>query len=179
MPIPPKPVSVRIFTALPPADADTFSKALPIVATTDLLQALVLYAPDLENIGSIDNTTSEATTTYSESVTSGFTFSTTQTVTIQASAEATIEVVKASLTIGFSISFTETWSTTKTTAFSFSVPPGKKAFTYRGYLRTAVINFNASTGAYSYGPTGRFLSPILATSGEPLVGAPSFRQLSP
>lgn len=178
MPIPPKPVHVQIFETLPPANADTFSKALPTAATADHLQAIVLYAPDLQAIGSIDNTTSEATTTYSRSVTSGFTFSTTQTLSVQASAEVTIEVVKASLTVGFSISFTEQWSTSKTTTIGFSVPPGQKAFTYQGYLLSAIINFDASSGTYSYGSTARFVTDILATSNVPLTGAPSFAQLN-
>ncbi|HEX5308212.1 MAG TPA: hypothetical protein VFW38_03940 [Solirubrobacteraceae bacterium] len=177
MPIPPGHTGVQIFDKLPPADADTFSKALPLLATTNYEQAMVLYAPDLENIGSIDNTTSQATTSYSETVTTGFVFSTTQTLSIEASAEVTIEVVKASLTIGFSISFTETWSSEKATTIGFSVPPGEKAFTYRGYLCTAILQYSAATGKYSYGQTGRFLTPILATSKQPLTGAATFRQL--
>lgn len=177
--IPPKPAAVKIFDKLPPANAATFSNALPTVATTDHLQAIVLYAPDLENIGAIDNTTSDATTTYSRSVTSGFTFSTTQTLSAQLAIEVSFEVVKATVTVGFSISFTEEWNSSKTTTIGFSVPPAKKAFTYQGYLLSAVIDFNANTGTYSYLPdTGRFVTDILTTSNVPLTGPPTFTQLA-
>jgi hypothetical protein len=177
MPIPPGKGKLQIFDKLPPADADTFSKALPTVATANTLQAIVLYAPDLQNVGSIDNTTSQATTTWSQSVTSGFSFSTTQTLSIQAAVEVTIEVVKASLTVGFSISFTEQWSTSKTTTIEFSVPPGQRAFTYQGYLLSAVLTYDPSTNKYAYGQMGRFVTSILATSATPLQGAANFQQV--
>lgn len=175
--IPPGPSKLKIFDALPPADADTFRQSLPTLSNTDVLQAIVLYAPNLQNVGSIDNTTSAATTTYSQSVTSGFTFSTTQTFSAQLAVEASIEVVKASLTVGFSLSFTEEWSKSKTTTIEFSVPPGKLAFTYQGYLLTALLQFDASSGKYSYLSTARFLTDVLATSEAPLTGGATFRSL--
>jgi hypothetical protein len=175
--IPPRPGKLTIFEKLPPATADTFGRSLPTLATTDHLQAITLYAPDLQAIGSIDNTTSQATTTYSQSLTSGFTFSTTQTFSSQLSAEVSIEVVKASLTLGFSLSFTETWEKSTTTTIGFSVAPGSKAFTYQGYLLAAVINFDAKTGSYSYLSTARCMTDVLATSDVPLTGQPKFTQI--
>jgi hypothetical protein len=174
--IPPNNGQLTIFDKLPPADRDTFSKSLPTLATADRLQAITLYAPDLQSIGSIDNTTSEATSTYSQSVTSGFTFSTTQTFSAQLSVEVTVEVVKAGLTLGFSLSFTETWDKSTTTTMEFAVPPGQKAFTYQGYMMAAIISFDASTGKYSYLSSARCLTPVLATSNVPLVGQPKFTQ---
>jgi hypothetical protein len=179
MDIPPRPGKLTIFDKLPPANRDTFSKSLPTTATADRLQAITLYAPDLQSIGSIDNTTSDATSSYSQSVTSGFTFSTTQTFSSQLSVEVSIEIVKAGLTLGFSLSFTETWDKSTTTTMEFSVPPGKKAFTYQGYMLAAVINFDAKTGEYSYQSTGRCMTPVLATSHVPLVGQPKFTQINP
>ena len=175
--IPPAPAKLKIFDALPPADADTFRQSLPTLSTTNNLQAIVLYAPDLQNVGSIDNTTSAATTTYSQSVTSGFTFSTTQTFSAQMSVEASVEVVKASLTVGFSLSFTEQWSSSKTTTIQFSVPPGKLAFTYQGYLLSALLQYDASSGKYSYLSSARFLTDVLATSEAPLTGRATFKAL--
>jgi hypothetical protein len=176
--IPPRPGKLTIFDKLPPANRDTFSKSLPTTATADRLQAITLYAPDLQSIGSIDNSTSDATSSYSQSVTSGFTFSTTQTFSSQLSVEVSIEIVKAGLTLGFSLSFTETWDKSTTTTMEFSVPPGKKAFTYQGYMLAAVINFDARTGEYSYLSTGRCMTPVLATSHVPLVGQPKFTQIN-
>lgn len=172
--IPPGPGKLKIFDTLPPADADTFKQSLPSLSTTNALKVIVLYAPDLQNIGSIDNTSSEATTTYSQSVTTGFTFSTTQTFSAQLALEASIEVVKATLTVGFSLSFTEEWSSSKTTAIGFSVPPGQLAFTYQGYLLSAVLQYDASSGKYSYLSSARFLTDVLATTKEPLTGKASF-----
>lgn len=161
---------VTIFNALPPATADTFRQSLLKKSTTSALDAIVLYAPNLQNVGSIDNTNSATTTTYSSSVTSGFTFSTSQTISAEASFEASAEVVKVGFKIGLSISFTEQWSSSQTTEFSFSVPGGKKAFTYQGYLLSRILRYDASSGTYTYLPeVARFVTNILTTSDVPLV----------
>jgi hypothetical protein len=175
--IPPRPGKLTIFDKLPPADADTYARSLPTIATADHLQAITLYAPDLQSIGSIDNTTSQATSTYNQSVTSGFTFSTTQTFSAQLSVEVSIEIVKAGLTLGFSLSFTESWEKATTTTIGFSVPPGSKAFTYQGYLLAAIINYDAKTGSYSYLSIARCMTDVLATSDVPLTGQPKFTQI--
>lgn len=166
----PKVTKVTIFNSLPPATAETFTQSLPIKSDTNYLEAIVLYAPNLQNVGSIDNTNSATTTTYSSSVTSGFTFSTSQTISSEASFEASAEVVKVGFKIGLSISFTEQWSSSQTTEFSFSVPGGKKAFTYQGYLLSRILRYDASSGNYAYLPeVARFVSNILSTSEVPLV----------
>jgi hypothetical protein len=165
----PRRSKVTIFDARPPATEDTFTKSLPKKATEKELQAIVLYAPNLQNVGSIDNTNSDTTTEYSKSVTSGFTFSTSQQLSVEASFEASAEVIKAGLKVGFSISFTEEWSESTTETMSFSVPPGKKAFTYQGYLMAQILSYDASSGVYTYKDVARFLTNILATSPVPLV----------
>ncbi|MBI9115908.1 hypothetical protein [Sanguibacter suaedae] len=166
----PKPTTeVTIFEKRPPATRDTFVHSLPKVATEDSLQAIVLFAPNLQNVGCIDNTASPTTTTYSKSITSGFTFSTTQTLGAEAAFEATVLVAKVNFKVTFSISFTEQWSEETTETFSFSVPPGEKAFTYQGYLLAQILTFDAATGTYSYGKPARFVTNILTTSAEPLV----------
>jgi hypothetical protein len=166
----PKVSKVTIFNSLPPATADTFRQSLPKKSTSNFLDVIVLYAPNLQNVGSIDNTNSDTTTTYSSSVTSGFTFSTSQTISAEAYFEASAEVVKAGFKVGLSIAFTEQWSSSQTTEFSFSVPGGKKAFTYQGYLMSRVLRFDASTGNYNYlSEVGRFVTNILSTSDVPLV----------
>jgi hypothetical protein len=178
MDIPPKPGKLTIFDKLPPASNDTFRKSLPTVATADRLQAITLYAPDLEAIGSLDNTASQATSTWSQSVTSGFTFSTTQTFSAQLSEEVSIEIVKAGLTIGFSLSFTETWQKSTTTTLGFSVPPGQKAFTYQGYLLAAIINYDPEKDTYSYLSSARCMTEVLVTSDVPLTGESKFTQVN-
>ena len=166
----PKVSKVSIFNSLPPANEETFRKSLVIKSTSDCLDVIVLYAPNLQNVGSIDNTNSATTTTYSSSVTSGFTFSTSQSIGAEASFEASAEVVKVGFKISLSISFTEQWSSSQTTAFSFSVPGGKKAFTYQGYVLSRILRYDAASGNYNYLPeVARFVTNILSTSDIPLV----------
>jgi hypothetical protein len=168
--IPVKKTKVEIFDHLPPADADTFQKSLPTSSTTNELDVIVLYAPNLQNVGCIDNTKSATTTSYSQSLTSGFTFSSSQTFSAEASFEASVEVVKAGFKMGFSITFTEQWSKSRTETMSFEVPGGKKAFTYQGYLLARILRYDASSGTYAYeNETARFVTNILSTSENPLV----------
>ena len=166
----PKVSKVTIFNSLPPATEDTFRKSLPTKSTTNYLDAIVLYSPNLQNVGSIDNESSATTTTYTSSVTSGFTFSTSQTISAEASFEASAEVVKVGFKMGLSISFTEQWSSTQTTSFSFSVPGGKKAFTYQGYLMSKILRYEPSTDSFFYLPeVARFVTNVLTTSDTPLL----------
>ncbi|HWV46313.1 MAG TPA: hypothetical protein VN039_09905 [Nitrospira sp.] len=128
------------------------------------------FESDVQNIGSIDNTNSATTTTYASSVTSGFTFSTSQTISAEASFEASAEVVKVGFKVGLSISFTEQWSSSQTTEFSFSVPGGKRAFTYQGYLLSRILRYDPSTDNYTYlSEVARFVTNILSPSEVPLV----------
>ncbi|MDC7872049.1 hypothetical protein TH60_21390 [Pantoea ananatis] len=162
--------SVDIFAQLPPANRDTFNRSLPRTATTNQLEAIVLFAPNLQNIGVIDNTHSSATTTYEKSLTTGFTFTSSQTFSAEASFEASAEVVKAGVKIGFSISFTEEWSKSTTDTFSFSVGPNKKAFTYQGYLQARILRYNPADDSFAYvNSVARFVTNILTTSEVPLV----------
>lgn len=166
--IPPKPTKVQIFTARPPADEDTFRASLPKIANQDALQVIVLYAPNLQNVGSIDNTNSDVTTTYEKSVTTGFTFTMAQQLSVEAYFEAGVEIVKAGFKVGLTFTFTESWSKSTTETMSFSVPGGKKAFTYQGILMAQILEYDAKSGSYSYKETARLLSNVLATSATPL-----------
>ncbi len=167
--IPAKDTTVKIFDTRPPADADTFRKSLPLVATSQKAEVIVLFAPDLQNIGSIDNTRSKATSTYAKSVTTGFSFSSTQEISIGAEFEAGIVLAKGKVTVGFSISFTEQYSKETSETISFAVPPGALAYTYQGTLQSQVLEYDPATDQYSYQAESRFLSPIIATTAEPIV----------
>lgn len=167
--IPSKKKALKIFDKRPPAVKDTFARSLLKKAKTDELEAVVLYAPDLQIIGSIDNTKSSTTTTYSNSVTVGFTFSATQSLSITGSIEASIEVVKVGLSITLNLSFTEQWSKSDTVTMTFQVPPGKKAFNYQGYIMAETIVFDPNKDTYSYkGEVARCLTNVLTSSEIPL-----------
>lgn len=116
----------------------------------DKLTVIVLYAPNLQNIGSIDNGLSDTTTIYTKSVTTGFTFSASQSIGTEAVFEASIIIADAKVGFTLTFSVTEEWSTS-TESMSFSVPPGKKAFTYQGYVMAKHLIFDAKSGSYAYG----------------------------
>jgi hypothetical protein len=169
--IPPRDTKLTIFAQLPSADQDTFQRSLPLVATAQESEVIVLYAPELDNIGSIDNSNSDASTSFSKSMTSGFSFSSTQSLKIGAEFEAGALFAKAKFTMEFTLSFSQTSSRSSTETIAFDVPAGKKCFTYQGTLNAAVLTFDAQEGTFTYTNAGRFQTPILATSRTPLLNA--------
>lgn len=64
---------VTVYDDLPPANSDTFIHSLPLEQTeNDIIPVMVLYGPDLQEVGQVDNTESKSSVSYSVSVTSGF-----------------------------------------------------------------------------------------------------------
>ena len=167
--IPIKRPKVTIFPSRPPAVKDTFDQSIPIKSTTTELEVIVLYSPDLQIIGSIDNTASATTTTYSQAVTQGFTFTASQSLSVAASLEANFEVVKAGVTVTAEISFTEEWSKSSTISMSFEVPAGKKAFNYQGYIIAEILSYDTSSNTFSYkGGSARCLTNVLTSRDTPI-----------
>ncbi len=160
---------IQIFTDRPAADAATFGKSLIIDSNTDYVDVCVLYGADLKNVGALDNTASEASSSYSKSVTTGFTFSSTQKIDITATVGVNVEIVTASVSVSVGISFTETWNKSQTVTLAVNAPAGAKAFIYQGYLMASVLRFNASDGSYQYQSNGKFLTEALTTSKNELV----------
>jgi hypothetical protein len=134
---------------------------------------IVLYSPDLDNIGCIDNTNSDASSTYSISLTKGFTFTTSQSFSLELSFEASAEIVKAGIKIGFNLTFTEQWSTSTTETIQFSVPSGKQAFTYQGYLLSAILRYNPADNTYKYTEYGKLKTNIVTTTRTAIEAASS------
>lgn len=167
--IPRPPAQVTIFTARPPADRDTFVKSLPKIATEDLLQVIVLFAPDLQLVGSVDNTASKSATTYTKSVTSGFTFTMSQQLSVSTKFAAGIVIVSGEVTLGLSLTFTESWSSSTTETMAFAVPAGAKTFTYQGYMMAQILTFDPESGLYTWGELARMLTNALVTSEVPVI----------
>ena len=170
--IPPVDTSVKIYDKQPPASADTFQHSLPIKQVSDYLDSLVLFAPDLQIIGSIDNTNSSVATSYAKSVTTGFTFSSTQSLAFKAGFQAGVVFAKASFEITFTISFTEQYSRTSTETVSFAVPKGEKAFLYQGTLQTRVLRYDPKKDSYTYMEAANFLTEIFDTFKDPIPNKP-------
>jgi hypothetical protein len=168
--IPPKPTDIVIYGSLPPANADTFNHSLPTAQKDDHIDVQVFYAPDLNRIGCLDNTKSNASSIYSKSVTSGFTFTATQSISITVTTEVNIEFVKLSDSVTYGVTFSEQWNKSITETVEYNVPAGKRAFLYQGYMLTATLRFTPSDYSYRYvtGSTGKFLTNITATSTDPI-----------
>lgn len=167
--IPPVDHTVKIYDREPPAAAETFQHSLPIKQVSDYLDVLVLFAPDLQLVGSVDNTNSSVTTTYSKTLTTGFTFSSTQSIGFEAGFDAGIVFAKASFKVTFSISFTEQYSKESSETMSFSVPDGAKAFLYQGTLMTRKLRYDPAKDRYFYlNESASFLTEIFNTFNDPL-----------
>lgn len=176
MPIPPPPsAGLTIFESDPgPATGVVFNQGIPSTNTDTESLAIILFSPNLELIASLDNTDSEVTSTYQTSVTTGFTFGTTQSLSITEEIGVNVEIVTEKTSVTFALSFSEQWSTTTTKSMSFSCPPGKKAFVYQGTLMSKVMKFSAASAQYSWAsaPT-KALTQVLVTAAEPIGKAPS------
>lgn len=169
MGIPAKDTAIEIYEKRPPANETTFLKSLPLDSDSEKARVMVMFTPDLQNIGSINNSGSKATATYAKSVTTGFTFSSTQQFSIKSEFEAGIVLAKGSLEIGFTLSFTEQSSKSTTETINFSVPPGEIAFTYQGDVRCQILEYDPVMDTYQYKASSRFLSPVIASTKEPII----------
>lgn len=161
--------TLKIFAQKPDPTRDTFEQGLllePLQA--DIQKAIILYAPDVQHIGTLDNTDSDASTTYSKSVTSGFTFSMAQSIGVSANVGVNLEIVKAEVTVSLNLTFTQQWNKSTTETYQVSVPAGRKSFIYQGYLLASVLEFHTGkpeSSAYTYaGEEGRFLSNVVRTT---------------
>lgn len=168
-----RPTKVTIFDKKPEPGREAFEQGVPLSPEQEnSRRAIILFEPNLQHIGSIDNTDSPASTTYAKSVTSGFTFTMSQGIDYTISLEASVDVVKVNESVSFNLTFTEQWSKSTTETFEFSVPAGKKAFTYQGYILAATME-NTGTNDYHWvsgGEQGRFLTNVLRTTSIPLMG---------
>jgi len=165
---PPAHTKLTIFPSEPPANGATWSQGVPATITQTTGASIILFSPDLQIVASFDNTGSDVTSTFETSVMHGFSFSSTQSVSITSSLEVSIEVVKVGISTTFSLSFSETWNTTTTRSITFSCPPKTKAFVYQGTLMSKFLLFNAADGSYSWsGAAGKALTEVLVSRNAP------------
>ncbi|WP_116248381.1 hypothetical protein [Nocardiopsis sp. FIRDI 009] len=167
MPFPVK-KKIEVFDKRPQLDKESFNKGIPLQATAEQMRAIILYAPTLQLVGSIDNTNSDADTTWSRSVTTGFTFTQSLTIGVETALEVNVEFVKASMKISTSMTFSSQWARSVTETMQFSVPAGKKTFMYQGYIWSEIAIYENSEYKWS-NEVARCLSNVMATSREPLA----------
>jgi hypothetical protein len=170
----PVPSPIHLFDSLPPETSDTFAQGIPLDQTaSDYMDVIILHQGDLQNVGCLDNTKSDASTVYSKSITSGFTFTAGQKVSISMKFSLDALIAKSELSVGLEISFTEQWNNSQTETLSFSVPAGKKAFLYQGYVGSSILRFNIPKMTYKYIEHAKFLSNLVVTTNTALEGNPA------
>ena len=171
---PPTQTALKIFDTQPAASASTFAAGIPSTNTRSDSLAIILFSPNFQIIASLDNKSSQITSSYTVEVNTGFSFSTTQSISITADVGVNIEVVTASLSTTFALSFTEEWTSSTTKSMTFSCPPGETAFVYQGTLMYRVLLLDADSAKYSWsGSAAKGLTQILLTSNVPLGTMPS------
>lgn len=168
--MPPVGHKIKVFDTRPQPSKDTFDHGALLISDKQTEQlSMILYDQDLQNIGYIDNMTSDATTTYAKAVTIGFVFTATQSIATEVAAEFSIEFVKASVKITVTLTFSEQWSKATTETYSFQVGPGKEAYTYQGYVRSQVMRHDVTNDTYSWvGTEGTLYTPTLTTRNQPI-----------
>lgn len=159
---------VEVFDTLPPATMDTFIKSVPCETDTEYADVMVFYASDVQKVGFVDNTMSEAESSYTKSITSGFMTESTVSFSTEINFEISAEVVKLGAKFGFNTSLTNQWSESQTETISIQVPAGKRAFLYQVTLLCARLRLNNKTGKYSYVEYGKFLTDAYKTTNDPL-----------
>ncbi len=160
---------LEIFDKKPPAISDTWRKSLPIKATSDGVDVLVLYYPSLKLIGTHDSTGSKVSGSITKSTGSGFAFSSTQSITVGATVKATILLASINFSVEIGVSFTEEQSKTESVAYEMQVPAGEKGFLYQGTLKCQILRYDPKNGSFSYfGPEGSYLTDTSKTTDNPI-----------
>lgn len=172
---PPPQSTVTILDSDPgPATQVVFDQGISSTSTDNESLSIVLFSPNLQLIASLDNSKSKVTSTYSTSVSHGFTFSSTQSLSITEEVGVNIEIVTEKTSVTMALSFTEQWTTTQTRTMSFSCPPGEMAFVYQGTLMSKLMSFSAATAQYHWvSAPSKALTEVLVTSAVPIGSAPS------
>lgn len=148
VPVPDK--KIMVYEDRPAANRETFNSGLPVNAPGVYADSMIFYSPDLENVGYIDNRDSEVTTTYSRSVTVGFSHASEFTISSEVSMELDCEIVKCGVKMGVSMTMTEEWNKSHEETVSYEVGAGKEAYLYQGKLRSVILRYDPKSGTYGY-----------------------------
>lgn len=122
---------VTIYDSKPSITRDVYEHSIPIEAHAEYSDVMVFFHADVEMIAEIDNTQSDASTTYSRSITEGFSSSVGMGMSFEVGWEISAEIVKTNIKFGINISLTEEWSNSRTETVTFTVLPRQKAYLYQ------------------------------------------------
>lgn len=149
----PVPTRIDVFKKFPKPCSATFLQGIPQTQqSADHVDVIVLFEADLRLICSHDNTASDASTTYQESVTTGFTFSAGQKISISSSCSIDVIVAKSTTSLSLEVNFNEQWNESHTKSISVTVPGRKKAHLYQASIRSRILRLNLETLEYKYLP---------------------------
>jgi hypothetical protein len=160
----------KVFNNLPHPGPEAFHSGVPLVGSTTRVTSIVFYGANTVLIGSHDNIDSKASTSYTITTTTGFTFAMTQQISQETKVKAGVVFAKAGFKVTMSISISQEWNTTHSESFGFSVPSGDKAFAFQGTVLTRQLHFFPSTNEYQWGTDGKFNTNHLFTNRTPLLG---------
>ncbi len=160
-----------IFPERPAACIETFRHGLPLLSKGQEARVLVLYSPNLNQVGMIDNTGTQATCSYSIALTTGFTQGESKSISSELSLEAGCEFMKAGFKISMNMTFYSESTQTREETVCYQVPADAKAYLYQGYVRYSTLCLNITTRALTYREDGLYLNNFVKTSTKPLTGA--------
>jgi len=163
---------VKVYDILPAPTSEVYDNAIPLSNSTDkVIARLVLYAPNLISVGSLDNLNADAETTFSKSLTNGFNFTTSQKLTVGAEFSVGVVFAKAGLKTSFELSFSEAWNNSETQTTTFKAPAGSLVYLYQGIMRHRIILYYPETLTYKWGnELGTLDTNIIKTSNVPIIG---------
>lgn len=148
IPVPGK--KIVVYTERPNADKNVFHTGVPIVAPGAYADSMIFFCPDFENVGYIDNKDSDVTTTYSRSVTVGFSHASEYTISSEISMELSCDIVKYGVKMGVSMSMTEEWNQSQEETISYEVGAGKEAYLYQGKLKSIILRYDPAKNSFEY-----------------------------
>ncbi|MFI9630519.1 hypothetical protein [Streptomyces sp. NPDC052042] len=168
--MPPVPKEIVVFDKPPQASKETFDLSGPLVSTKESEQlAMTLFSQDLQCLMHVGNSSEGATAKYDKSVTTGFAFTTGQSVSIESSVEVNMVFSKASVTTSLTLTFSEQWSKSTTETYSVEVEPGNEAYLYQGYVRARILKHNEKDDSYGWvGGPGMLYTPAYVVTDQPL-----------
>lgn len=167
-------IKVEVYQTLPTATKTVFERAIPLSggATSEKVSKLVLYAPNLNLIGCLDNSKTKAKTVFSKAITTGFSFTEGMTFGVGMEATVGVEFFKATVKTSFEMSFTSSWNYSETQTITFEAPAGERIFMYQGSLNYRIIEYIPAELTFQYADQLNVVDlNIVQTSEIPLVGA--------
>ncbi len=112
----------------------TFDHSFPIERTSDYSVAMFFYAADVKQLVYLNNTTSEAETYFTDSMSVSFSHSTKVGVTLEVGCEILLNFVKLGITFSVNVEFTFEWSKLRTKEVQITGSVRKKAYLYQAFI---------------------------------------------